>query len=352
MRSSTLEPVSRTPVTLHSGPPRLTQRPPTWVGPSLGVALVLLFLAIRVLAPESVGDVLSNSVRDFFTLSISVVIESLPFVFLGILLSIGVQVWLPEGFLLRRLPRHPVARRVTISLLGVLLPVCECGNVPLARGLILRGLSVGEAMTFLLAAPILNPVTIITTYQAFGWDDGILVSRILGGFVIANLVGWIYSRHPQPMRLLTPGFQASCAHAGHEAPATRTRRSVDMFRSETSAMLPALFVGSAVAGIIQVGISRDLLITLGQNPVLSVFALMALAFVIAICSNVDAFFILAFGSTFMPGAIVAFLVFGPIIDVKMLALMRTTFTARTLLQLTLLVGLGAAALGLAVNALA
>ena len=122
-----------------------------------------------------------------------------------------------------------------------------------------------------------------------------------------------------------------------------------MFRSETSAMLPALFVGSAVAGIIQVGISRDLLITLGQNPVLSVFALMALAFVIAICSNVDAFFILAFGSTFMPGAIVAFLVFGPIIDVKMLALMRTTYSARALALLTLVVALGAATIGLAIN---
>lgn len=352
MRSPTLERVSRTPVTLHPHPPRLTRRPPSWIGPTLGAALVVLFVAVRVLAPEDIGESLSNSVRDFFTLSISVVIESLPFVFLGILLSIGVQLWLPEGFLLRRLPRHPVTRRMTISLLGVLLPVCECGNVPLARGLILRGLSVGEAMTFLLAAPILNPVTIITTYQAFGWEDGILVSRILGGFVIANLIGWIYSRHPDPMRLLTPDFQASCAHVDHEASASRLRRSVDMFRIETSAMLPALFVGSAVAGLIQVAVSRDLLITLGQNPVLSVFALMALAFVIAICSNVDAFFILAFGSTFMPGAIVAFLVFGPMIDVKMLALLRTTFTARTLLQLTLLVGLASAALGLAVNALA
>jgi len=322
------------------------------VGLSLGIALVLLFVAIRVLAPEYVGDVLSNTMRDFFTLSISVVIESLPFVFLGILLSIVVQVWLPDGFLLRHLPKNAVARRVTISLLGVLLPVCECGNVPLARGLILRGLTVGESMTFLLAAPILNPVTIITTFQAFGWSDGILVSRILGGFVIANLVGWIYSRHPSPMNLLTPRFQASCAHAHDEVTAPRVRRSVDMFAKETGAMLPALFVGSAVAGLIQVAVSRDVLITLGQNPVLSVFALMALAFVIAICSNVDAFFILAFGSTFMPGAIVAFLVFGPMIDVKMLALMRTTFTARTLLQLTLIVGLASAALGLGVNAIA
>ena len=322
------------------------------IGLTLGIALVLVFVGIRVLAPDAVGDLLSNSVQDFFTLSISVVIESLPFVFLGILLSIAVQVWLPEGFLLRHLPRNAIARRITISMLGVLLPVCECGNVPLARGLILRGLTVGESMTFLLAAPILNPVTIITTYQAFGWSDGILVSRILGGFVIANLIGWIYSRHPSPMSLLTPKFQASCAHAHDEVHATRTRRSVDMFSTETAAMLPALFVGSAVAGLIQVAVSRDLLITLGQNPVLSVFALMALAFVIAICSNVDAFFILAFGSTFMPGAIVAFLVFGPMIDVKMLALMRTTFTGRTLAQLTLVVGLASAGLGLAVNALA
>jgi uncharacterized protein len=344
--------MSLPPAPLRPAPPTPSTRPRAAVGLTLGIALVLLFVAIRVLAPEAVGDVLSNSVQDFFTLSISVVIESLPFVFLGILLSIGVQVWLPDGFLLRHLPRNAVARRVTISLLGVLLPVCECGTVPLARGLILRGLTVGESMTFLLAAPILNPVTIITTYQAFGWSDGILVSRILGGFVIANLIGWIYSRHPKPMSLLTPRFQASCAHAHDEVHATRTRRSVDMFAKETATMLPALFVGSAVAGLIQVAVSRDLLVTLGQNPVLSVFALMALAFVISICSNVDAFFILAFGSTFMPGAIVAFLVFGPMIDIKMLALMRTTFTGRTLAQLTLIVGLASAALGLAVNALA
>jgi len=114
-------------------------------------------------------------------------------------------------------------------------------------------------------------------------------------------------------------------------------------------MLPALFVGAGIAGLIQIAVSRDVLVTLGSNPVWSVLALMALAFVIAICSNVDAFFILSFGSTFLPGAIVAFLVFGPMIDVKMLALLRTTFTAKTLLQLSLVVALCSAVLGLAVN---
>lgn len=318
---------------------------------ALGLALVAAAALLRVLSPEAAGDVLSDAVRDFLTLSISVVIESLPFVFLGIVLSIAVQLWVPEAVLLRILPKRALPRRLVISLLGVLLPVCECGNVPLARGLIVKGLSVSESMTFLLAAPIVNPITIITTYQAFGWADGILVWRIVGGFVIANLVGWIFSRHTDPMALLTPRFRAAC-EAGERPSRTlraKARRSVLLFAEETGAMLPALFVGAAIAGLIQVGVSRDVLTTLGGDPLWSVLALMVLAFVISICSNVDAFFVLSFGSTFLPGGIIAFLVFGPMIDIKMLALLRTTFSARTLVRITALVGLAAAVLGLAVN---
>jgi uncharacterized protein len=316
-----------------------------------GIVLVAGMAALRLVAPASDGIELGNLVQDFVTLSLSVLIESLPFVFLGIGLAVVVQVWVPERVLFRVLPRHPVPRRAVLSLLGVLLPVCECGNVPLSRGLIMRGLTVPEAMTFLVAAPIVNPVTIITTYQAFGFDDGILVARVVGGFAIANLVGWLFSRHPKPDALLTRSFSAACSRARHDdhAHGGRWRTSVETFAAETTSMLPALVVGAGIAGIIQVGVSRDLLVTLGSNPVLSVFVLMLLAFVVAVCSNVDAFFVLALGSTFLPGAIVAFLLFGPVIDVKMLALLRTTFTARTLALLTLLVALGAASIGLAIN---
>jgi uncharacterized membrane protein YraQ (UPF0718 family) len=317
-----------------------------------GLALVAGLTAIRVFTPASGVIDLGATFQDFVTLSLSVVIESIPFVFLGIGLAVVVQVWVPERVLLRILPRNPVLRRGVLSLLGVLLPVCECGNVPLSRGLLMRGLSVPEAMTFLVAAPIINPVTILTTYQAFGFEDGILAARVIGGFLIANLIGWLFSRHPEPDRMLTRSFSATCARArdhAHEPHEGRWRRSIETFAAETTSMLPALLIGSAIAGLIQVGVSRDVLVALGANPVLSVFVLMLLAFVIAVCSNVDAFFVLALGSTFLPGAIVAFLLFGPVIDVKMIALLRTTFTARTIGLLTLLVGLGAATIGLAMN---
>jgi hypothetical protein len=91
------------------------------------------------------------------------------------------------------------------------------------------------------------------------------------------------------------------------------------------------------------------LVALGSNPLWSILAMMVLAFVIAVCSNVDAFFILPFANTFMPGSIATFLVFGPIIDIKMLAILRTTFTTRVLVQLTIVVGLLSALVGLVVN---
>ena len=318
-------------------------------GLTLGLVLLGAALIVRILTSSLGPSILPAALRDFITLSISVVVESLPFVFLGIMISAIVQIWLPAGLLLRLLPRRGMLRRASISGLGVVLPVCECGNVPLARGFVLGGMGVPDAVTFLLAAPLLNPVTIVTTYQAFGWSHGILAGRIVGGFVIANFVGWLFSRHPRPSELLAPAFGDACRTHGHHEQGSRPVRTVVLFADETTAVLPALFVGSAVAGAIQVGIPRSVLITIGANPLWSVLVLMLLAFVVAICSNVDAFFALALGSSFMPGAIVGFLVFGAMVDVKMVALLRTTFTTRAVIDLTVVVMLSTLVLGLGMN---
>jgi uncharacterized membrane protein YraQ (UPF0718 family) len=330
----------------------------------LGVVLVALAFLVRAVSPAFDGLGLPDRTQDTITLALSVIIESAPFVFLGLVISTLVQVWLPHGFLLRFLPRNRLLRRAAISLLGMFFPVCECGNLPLARGFIVGGFTVPESITFLLAAPILNPITIITTHQAFGFDNGILITRIVAGFIIANVIGWLYSKHPDPNSLLTPGFAASCArpeaadhdhdhghghsHGGSRTP-SKIATSVDLFARETAVIMPALFIGSLIAALTQVFVPRSVLLALGSNPVWSVLAMMALAFIVAICSNVDAFFVLSFGSTFMPGGIASFLTFGAMIDVKMLALMRTTFTTRTLVQITALVALMSAAAGLLLN---
>ena len=320
-----------------------------WLWLAIGTLGVAALLGLRAYTGQLGAVGVPGLAQDMVTLATSIIIESLPFVVLGIVLSIVVQAWLPDDLLMRYLPHRPVFRRAVISLFGIALPVCECGNVPLARGLIFKGFSVPEAMTFLLAAPIINPITILTTYQAFGFDDGILVGRILGGLAIANIVGWLFSVHPQPNVMLTERFAAQCAVGEAHGRQSRSEKSLDIFMRESSVLMPAVFIGSLIAGAIQVAVPRDVLVSLGSNPLWSILAMMVLAFVISVCSSVDAFFILPFASTFMPGSIVTFLVFGPIIDIKMLAIMRTTFTARTLIQLSLIVALMSAFIGLVIN---
>ena len=302
--------------------------------------------ALRLVSAQTGQWSLPDRLQDWITLSLSVMIEALPFVMLGICIAIIVQVWLPAERLLTYLPQQPLLRRACLSLLGIALPVCECGNVPLARGLLAKGLTPSESLVFLLAAPVLNPVTIITTQQAFAGDMTILWARVFGGFAIANLVGWVYARRPAE-ELLTNTFVASC-QADHVRQSKRVA-SLAIFRHEVQAMLPALVVGAGLAGLVQVLVSREVLVSLGSQPVWSVIAMVALAFIVSICSNVDAFFALAFRQTFMTGALVSFLTFGPMIDIKMLSLLRTTYRPSVLFQVSALVGLASITLGLVVN---
>lgn len=288
------------------------------------------------------------SLQDFLTLTYSVIIEAMPFVVLGVVVAVVVRLWLPADVLLRRLPKRPLLRRAALSVLGVLLPVCECGNVPLARGLLARGLTPAEALTFLLAVPILNPVTIITTQQAFRDDPAIMWARIIGGFLIANGIGWLYASFSKG-RMLRDDFIAACHEGDHHQARVGMWRFADVFRQEMTIMLPALVIGAMVAAAVQVLVPREVLLVLGDHPVWSVLAMTVLAFVASICSSVDAFFALAFRHTFTPGSLVSFLTLGPMIDIKMLSLLRTTFRSRVLIEVSALVALMAILIGLVVN---
>lgn len=319
--------------------------------PFLGLALgiILALLAVRLLT-SSVGALPWQALRDAVTLSSSVLLESFPFVVVGIAISVLVRVWVSSALFERVIPENRVLRRIMMSLVGTFLPVCECGNVPLARGFLSRGMSVGDVVAFTLAAPLLNPVTIITTYQAFGTDNGILWGRVLGGFIIAQIAAVIVTWRIRGGDLLAPRFAYTCQTQGEEnSDGDRIGRSLTIFARESATLLPALVLGSMVAGLIQVGVRRDVLTTVGMDSVLSVLAIVALAFIVSICSSVDAFFALALASVFLPGALTAFLVFGAMVDIKMVALLRTTLSGRAVARIVAVVTLCCVILGVGVN---
>lgn len=298
------------------------------------IGLILLALLALIRFTFDSTFILEDSLQNLVNLSISVIIESTPFVILGTILSALLQRFVSYDKVSRWLPKNTFLRRGILSLLGVFVPVCECGNVPLARGLILKGFTVPEAVTFLLAAPILSPLTIITTYQAFGWENGILIGRIIGGFLIANIIGWYFSTQTNPHSLLTEKFEAACSHSHNE---DRKPCVFKTFIEETNAIMPTVVLGSFIAGSIHALIPQSLLTSLASNPITAILVMVLMAFIIAICSNVDAFFALSFAGIFPSYSILIFLLVGPLVDIKMLALLRTTFKTKTVITITILV---------------
>ncbi len=280
---------------------------------------------------ESLFAAVGTNGNDFITLSLSILVEALPFVVLGVLISVLIQVFLPTDTLLRRLPKNIVARRAIISFLGVAMPVCECGNVPVARGLIAKGLNPSEAIVFLLAAPSVNVVTFIVTAEAF--NEQMAVARVALTVVIANAVALLVAKFAARRQLLTQEFAAQCSVSHHGG--RSLARAATLFRSEMWLITRLLVIGAMIAAASQVFIPRDIITAIGANPVLAVLAMLLLGFVVSICSNVDAFFALAYVNTFGLGPILAFLVAGAMVDIKMLAMLKSTFTSRTIAVIAL-----------------
>jgi len=295
------------------------------VGAVIGISYAFSLLEIT----------LPNKLQDFFTLSLSIFVEAFPFIVLGSALAAAVRVLVPTKLFLSILPKNSFARRAILSVLGFLFPVCECGNVPISRALMLQGFKPSDAITFLLAAPVLNPITIWSTWVAFGGDKTIVFARVIATLIIANFIGYVISLRRNQNAFLTNEFQEACKMEPKDKKQTKkTSRWADTFVHEGYDMARLLAFGAIIAGLVQTVIPREVLTSIGGNVILAILAMMALAFIISICANVDAFFALSFAGTFTTGSIVSFLVFGPMIDIKMLAMLKTTFRSNLLIIIT------------------
>ena len=304
----------------------------------------------------------SNALTLFFSL----LVEAMPFLLLGVLLSSVLLIFVDERRLISSMPQHPLLGALAGGLFGFLFPVCECGNVPVARRLLVKGAPAPVAIGFLLAAPTINPVVMWATWTAFRDQPSIVFLRLGFSLFIATIIGWVFSSQAD----LRPLLQPSVANAV-VPPSTSLLQSgtfilggtgQSLSRFDTSGIVIArppvmtawwhrlplmidnmiqelrelggmLILGSAIASIIQVGIPRDVIISLGQGPVMSIIAMMVLAAVVSICSTVDSFFALAFASTFTSGSLLAFLIFGPMIDVKNIGLLFSVFRGRAIAYL-------------------
>ncbi len=289
---------------------------------------------------------LYQRVQTFVTIFLGIFIEAAPFLLAGALVSGLIAVFIDQSAIDRYLPKAALPGALIGGVMGLAFPVCECGVVPVVRRLYEKGLPLSIGIAFLLAAPVVNPVVILSTYSAFGWGP-IFVGRIVFSFLIAVVVGLIFSR-AKPEEVLLPAVcQAhhdACCHVHdhdhHEhAPAPLGRRFAQAFTlagDDFLDMARYLIAGSMLAAAMQTLVPQSALLAVGQGPVISVVVLQALAFVLSVCSTVDAFLALAFAGTFTTGAVVAFLVFGPMVDIKSSLMFLGVFQRRAVAYLIVL----------------
>ncbi|HEU4321512.1 MAG TPA: permease [Roseiflexaceae bacterium] len=287
------------------------------------------------------------------TIFLGIFFEAFPFVVAGVLVSAVVGLWVSEARIQRHIPRGPVGAALTGALLGLAVPVCECGTVPLARRLLHKGAPLPFGVAFLLAAPVINPVVIASTAVAFNGDPLILGGRVGLTLLIALTATLVIARLPQPERLLAPqtalhNDDCGCGHGEHE----RTLGGVLRHSAgELVEMCRWLILGALLAATMQTFVPQSLLLSLGDGPLLSVLVLMALALLLSVCSTVDAFLALALSTAFGPGALLAFLVFGPMIDIKSGLMFLTTLSPRAVAWILAIVTPLVLAAGVLINLL-
>ena len=287
-------------------------------------------------------------IQDFITIFLGIVVEAVPFVILGSLAAGVINFFISEKWIYRLLPRNRFLSHAIMPFLGVIFPVCECGNIPVAKRLFVKGLKSSHVITFILAAPAFNPIVFLSTYTAFRATPEIIFFRFVLTYFIAVGVGILFSYKKNDAELLKPSFLDEIACAPRNV-----KKSGKIFASnfmdDFGMMLVSLVIGSLIASALQSFTPLDILKTLGQNPILSILTMMIIAFVISICSNVDAFVALSYSTRFTSGSIVAFLVFGPMIDIKSLSMLANIFTKKTLILLILIVSILTFISGLILN---
>ena len=281
-------------------------------------------------------------------------IEALPFLMLGVTIA-GLARWLvPQSAWVRRLPRNPLLAPIVGALLGFALPACECGNVPVARRLLASGAPLGTGFGFLFAAPVLNPIVLASTWAAFPDQTWLLWARPAGAFAIALALSALLGLIPES-RLLQAALleerrlsqplssigllerRTGLVGAGPAKPAMPAQSTALLPREllshstrEFLSLLTLLVLGSALAAVVQTWLPRSWLLALGSAPTLSVLALMLLALVVSVCSSVDAFLALGFAAQVTPGALLAFLLLGPVVDLKLAGLFTVLLTPRAI----------------------
>lgn len=263
------------------------------------------------------------AMQTWATTFISVCVQAVPFLVLGVVISGAIAAFVPASVFARIMPNRPGLAVPLAGACGVALPGCECGSVPVANRLIERGVRPSAALAFLLSAPAVNPIVLVATAVAFAASEPRMVwARLLAGLMTAVAMGWIWERigrpewmRPRPRRI------------GEQPSQRKLNQFLATMHGDFIQAGGFLVLGAAVAATFKILVSQRWMENLGASVALSVLLMALLAFMLALCSEADAFVAASFSTIPVIGKLV-FLTVGPAVDVKLVSMQAGTFGRR------------------------
>ncbi|CAN5405971.1 permease [soil metagenome] len=286
--------------------------------PTLELLAIALVAAV-LLRPRFAAVFDDEALQTWTTIFVSITIQALPFLVLGVLISGAIAAFVPPVALARLLPTNSRLSVPIAGLAGAALPGCECGSVPIAGRLTARGASPAAAFTFMLSAPAINPIVMVATAVAFPGRPDIVAARFAASLIAAITVGYIWSKYGSADMLKEM--------RGHSFPESKWAMFGQVASHDFLHAGGWLVLGGMTAATLQVVVPRTVLNTVAGNEVYAIMAMATLAVVLAICSEADAF--VATGlSQFSFTSRLVFLVVGPAVDIKLIALQAGVFGRR------------------------
>jgi uncharacterized membrane protein YraQ (UPF0718 family) len=276
------------------------------------------------------------SFPDFAYAFLSVLLEGVPFILLGTILSGIIDEFLPSKVMVRYLPKNAFLGVCVSGAMGMIFPMCECGIVPVIRRLMRKGLPISNAIAYMLAAPIVNPIVALSTYAAFRGLGAaeFTVLRLGVGYFVAVLAA--FAVHNLPVRLVlrddvaASGADHDHAHGGR--PLQRIGNALGVAVKDFMDVMVYFVLGVAISAVFSTSVNQEIIMPLALNDWLAVFSLMGLAVILSLCSTSDAFIAATFVA-FPAVAKLAFLILGPMFDLKMLFMYSAVFKKRFVIGL-------------------
>ncbi|KRD81475.1 hypothetical protein ASE51_25055 [Bacillus sp. Root147] len=276
---------------------------------------------------------MSSSLLQMNTIFISILIEALPFILLGVIISGIIQIFVTDEMMAKVIPKNKFGAIVLASVIGALFPACECGIVPITRRLMAKGVPLYAAIPFMLTGPIINPVVLFATFVAFGNDWKIMIERGVVAFLVSLIVGLILAFQFKTSQVKNEIH----VHTSHKKMSKKIGDALKHTIDEFFSVGKFVIIGGLIAAAMQTYVKTSTLMALGHGVVSSNVVMMGLSYILSLCSSADAFIASSFRSTFNDSAIIAFLVFGPMFDIKNTLMMLSQFKTKFVLSLFLYV---------------